>query len=79
MSFGINTNQLKELNYQKIRTVRRLRKLRDEYIVTHPDLESTINDFYELAETEIENGGSVFHETELFIGSIEELIKNKQE
>lgn len=53
--------------------MKRLRKLRDEYIVAHPDLESTINDLYELAETEIEEGGSPQHETELFIQEIENL------
>lgn len=52
----------------------RLRRLRDEYIVTYPDLETEINDFYELAEAEIEDGESVHNETELFIQSVEDLI-----
>jgi hypothetical protein len=48
-------------------------------IKEHPRLESEIYDFYELAVTEIEEGGSEVHECSLAIQDIEELIKDQNE
>jgi hypothetical protein len=41
----------------------------------YPQLESEIKDLYDLAEMEVEDGESVYNESELCKGSVEELIK----
>jgi hypothetical protein len=46
-------------------------------IAEHPDLKFEINEFYFLAMDEIYDGGSIAHEVELAINSINELIKQK--
>ena len=43
----------------------------------HPELANEIDTFYDLAQMEIEDGGSVEHECELAISDIEELIKGE--
>ena len=43
----------------------------------YPELANEIDTFYDLAQMEIEDGGSVEHECELAISDIEELINNK--
>jgi hypothetical protein len=44
-------------------------------IEKHPDKKSEIVELWQLAHTEIEEGGSEFHECELAMSDIEELIK----
>ena len=46
-----------------------------EVIAKHPELEEEVNDFFQLCQDEIEQGGSKQHEIDLCIGSIEELIE----
>ena len=41
----------------------------------HPEKANEIHSFYDLAEMEIEDGGSVQHECELAIGDINQLIQ----
>ena len=41
----------------------------------HPELFDDIHSFYDLAEMEVQDGGSVEHECELAISDIGELIK----
>lgn len=48
-----------------------------EKIISYPKLSSEIEDFYWLAISEIEEGGSEIHEIDLAINSIEELINEK--
>ena len=40
----------------------------------HPELHDDIYAFYDLAEMEVEGGGSVEHECELAVSDIEDLI-----
>ena len=40
----------------------------------HPELYNDIHAFYDLAEMEVEDGGSVEHECELAVSDIEDLI-----
>lgn len=57
--------------------------LRDLYLYCvetakqHPDKSIAIHSFYDLAEMEIQGGGSVEHECELAVSDIEELINSK--
>jgi hypothetical protein len=44
-------------------------------IKEHPQLEGEIRGLYELADTEIEEGGSEIHECSLAVQDIEELLK----
>lgn len=41
----------------------------------HPNLSDDIHSFYDLAEMEVQDGGSVAHECELAVSDIDELIK----
>ena len=44
-----------------------------------PDLEGEVKDLFELAMTEIEEGGSESHECQLAINDMEELVKEYRE
>jgi hypothetical protein len=44
-----------------------------------PDLEGEVKDLFELAMTEIEEGGSESHECQLAINDMEELVKEYKE
>ena len=44
-----------------------------------PDLENEVRDLFELAMTEIEEGGSESHECQLAINDMEELVKEYRE
>ena len=44
-----------------------------------PDLEGDVKDLFELAMTEIEEGGSESHECQLAINDMEELVKEYKE
>jgi hypothetical protein len=46
-----------------------------EKCIEYPHLENEFYDYYSLCLSEIEEGGSLQHEVELCINSIEELIK----
>ena len=43
----------------------------------YPELANEIDTFYDLAQMEVEDGGSVEHECELAISDIEDLINSK--
>ena len=43
----------------------------------HPELFDDIHSIYDLAEMEVEDGGSENHECELAMSDIEDLINNK--
>jgi len=42
----------------------------------YPNLSDDIHSFYDLAEMEIEDGGSIAHECELALNDINQLIKD---
>jgi hypothetical protein len=44
-----------------------------------PDLADDVKDLFELAKTEIEEGGSESHECQLAINDMEELVKEYKE
>jgi hypothetical protein len=50
----------------------------NDLITQHPNLKEEILDFYELAITEIEEGGSATHEIELCLNDIELLIEENK-
>jgi hypothetical protein len=54
-----------------------LRKFCDQKIKEHPNLKDEIYDFYELAVSEIEEGGSEVHECALAMQDIEELLNDQ--
>ena len=47
---------------------------RTEFLANNPSLKEEVNDFFQLMKDEIEEGGSVDHEINLFIGSCEDLL-----
>lgn len=51
-----------------------LRKYCNEQIEKYPDLKEDINDYFELAKDETEQGGSKQHEINLCVSSIDQLI-----
>lgn len=58
-------------------TLRELHQYCVEKANQYPELANEIDTFYDLAEMEVEDGGSETHECELAISDIEELIKEK--
>lgn len=56
-------------------TLEQLKEWVMETIKNHPHLKSEIIDHYELCVDEIENGESEYHEIDLCIGSVEQLIE----
>lgn len=48
-----------------------------EFIAKNPGYAKDVNDLYELLQLEIEEGGSPEHEFELFINSVEQLLKQQ--
>lgn len=69
-TFNMNLKQLN--NYM---TLRDLYQYCVEMSEKHPQHAEQIKDFYDLAEMEVEDGGSVEHECELAYSDIEELVK----
>lgn len=55
-------------------TLNELNKYCVEMANKHPQHAEQIKDFYDLAEMEVEDGGSVEHECELAISDIKDLI-----
>ena len=47
-----------------------------DVMIRYPELRDDVEDFYQLCLDEIEQGGSVSHEIELCMGSIEEAIED---
>ena len=58
-------------------TLRELHQYCVEKANQYPELANEIDTFYDLAEMEVEDGGSEAHECELAVSDIEELIKGK--
>lgn len=46
----------------------------NEFKKNHPQHSQNVNDFFQLMKDEIEEGGSVEHEIDLFIGACEDLL-----
>ena len=51
-----------------------LREYCNEAIKKRPSLNNQIEEYYALAETEVEQGGSEIHEVELALADIDELL-----
>ena len=58
-------------------TLRELHQYCVEMIELHPHLEMEIRNFYDLAEMEVEDGGSEAHKCELAMRNIVDLISQK--
>jgi len=58
-------------------TLRDLHQYCVEKANQYPELANEIDTFYDLAQMEVEDGGSVEHECELAVSDIEELINSK--
>lgn len=48
-----------------------------EFIGKHPHFKEEVKDLYQLMLDEIEEGGSVTHEVNLFIGGCEDLLNDE--
>jgi len=54
-----------------------MKQLREDLraiVAKYPQLKDEVNDFYQLCQDEIEEGGSEQHEIELCRGSVQELV-----
>jgi len=49
----------------------------NEFTKKHPEHKSEVFDYFQLMKDEVEEGGSVEHEIELFIGACEDLVKEE--
>lgn len=50
-------------------------KFGQEFIAKHPHLKDDVNDLFQLMNNEIDEGGSVENEVNLFIGSCNDLLE----
>jgi hypothetical protein len=55
-------------------TLQELKSYAEEMSAKYPQLDDEIRDLYFLAVTEVEDGEPEYHECELAVGSIDELI-----
>ena len=60
-------------------TIQELRQETRKFIAENPNLKDEISDFYYLAVSEIEEGGSESHECDLAYNDMVELIKESKE
>lgn len=60
-------------------TIQELRQETRKFITENPNLKDEISDFYYLAASEIEEGGSESHECDLAYNDMVELIKESKE
>jgi hypothetical protein len=60
-------------------TIQELRQETRKFIAENPNLKDEISDFYYLAVSEIEEGGSESHECNLAYNDMVELIKESKE
>ena len=60
--------------YCTMNDISRAITFRTEFLAKNPSLKEEVNDLFQLMRDEIEEGGSVDHEINLFIGSCEDLL-----
>lgn len=60
-------------------TISELKKETIQLMEKHPNLKEEIKDFYYLAISEIEEGGSESHECHLALSSMQEIIEEENE
>ena len=60
-------------------TIQELRQETRKFIAENPNLKDEISDFYYLAVSEIEEGGSESHECDLAYNDMVELIKESKD
>jgi hypothetical protein len=51
----------------------------NEFMKKHPQFKSEVKDFFQLMKDEIEEGGSVEHEIDLFIGACDDLLIEEED
>lgn len=51
----------------------------NDFMKKHPEHKSEVRDDFQLMKDEVEEGGSVEHEIDLFIGACEDLLKKDEE
>mgnify|MGYP001473438223 CR=1 FL=1 len=49
-----------------------------DFIVKHPEHKAEVLDYFQLMKDEVEEGGSVEHEINLFIGACNDLLKEDE-
>ena len=54
--------------------LRRAVDFKNEFVKNNPQHKAEVEDFFQLMQDEIEEGGSTEHEIDLFIGSCEQLL-----
>lgn len=59
--------------------MKRLNDYVKEFIAKHPHLKEKVNDLVQLCFDEIEEGGSIEHEIDLAIDSIDELLEEDED
>jgi hypothetical protein len=48
----------------------------NEFAKKHPEYKAEVFDYFQLMKDEVEEGGSIDHEMDLFIGACEDLLTN---
>ena len=51
----------------------------NKFMEKHPQFKSEVKDFFQLMKDEIEEGGSVEHEIDLFIGACDDLLIEEED
>ena len=59
--------------------MKRLRDYVKEFVAEHPHLKEEVNDLAQLCFDEIEQGGSIEHEIDLAIDSIDQLLEEEED
>lgn len=59
--------------------MKRLRDYAKEFIAKHPHLKEEVDDLIQLCFDEIEEGGSIEHEIDLAIDSIDQLLEEEED
>jgi hypothetical protein len=59
--------------------MKRLRDYAKEFISKHPHLKKEVDDLVQLCFDEIEEGGSIEHEIDLAIDSIDQLLEEEED
>ena len=75
---GDQNQSLRASNIETEAMIDALKKRVGQEIKNHPDLELRLMDIYRLAMDEISEGNSAYHECELALDDIDDLIEKKQ-
>jgi len=64
----------KQLNIKVMSRLSRAVEYGNEFMKKHPEHKAEVLDLFQLMKDEIEEGGSVEHEMDLFIGACDDLL-----